>query len=697
MRDAARLMQALGMAGDAIEQIGRNAAIKRREREIEDQRAIQYDQGQAAQDFAENSPIWDDWIASRKIVLPDGIKGDDIPEFARSLATQFMPEGMSQAYQDEFLRRAGPRLVSRLTAQEAANRAETHAALRQNQLDRVAGEIEAARLSESADVLVRDTQMHPDEAKAEIGLHAMKSAVVFASDDPIRARKALDAAAAYLGDSHKAEQAVYRAQFEQEASRVEKRKHEAVIEHIERRFEQGHALHAIEKELNRISTVGALPARNLSQFRARIAQQRDEMEREALRIQSEQERQELESEYRSLARNMANHPEYPLYLLPEMEHTLPNGQTVSLNKSRIMQETIDLEVSRIAAIHADEPAIAFAKQVQLVGRNAIVPSEWESRLNKAGIQASVGELIRAVTDPATGRGAFEAAEIPTPLVASVQMYMAIHAENPQVARIAMKDSGVEELYDMIAFAATLPEHRPEQRDDGTIDYGKAVVASVRALDARGSGGSRLADSAPMDELRNAASTLGGNNSFYVEERLSLTARFYRSLHGVSWERAMSQAVETFEQTHAKLNQNWINLHGSSLPVEGLSMATEIIARQYARTATDRGTDDGVRDRDLALIPDGRNHWRLVNARAFNRDVEQPNIAGLSAFTTAELHEIIRGANERSAEQNAKLLEKIRQENAARTQARRADRLRKLAIDLNLPRDRFFGTGIGDDE
>jgi len=514
-------------------------------------------------------------------------------------------------------------VVGALYRREEVLRNKNHAALLNTTLAG-ASTADAGGLQQATDTLVNRLDVPLPAAKAAVAKSRLDYAVQLAAMDPVGARRALAEATEFSGGTIPEEVLNARSKIENAIEADRRAKSNEILNDMLRQLSE-QPVAAVEAQLNRPLISSQMDGSDVFRLRQAIDAKKDEMRRETIGLIVQAQKAEYDEAYQNIGVALSSEKGAGggLYRLEDRKVTLANGQEYTLKASETKQAIADQAWQE--ARNDPNPAQAFGQMVEWVSRNGVIPTEWDQNLNNAGLQASLAQIVPPRD---VGTGYTPPVKLPPNLQQAYEQYKMIRAVSPGVAARAMKDATTESLFDLAAFAETLPQ------------FGSGPGAMAAALHVANQNQKYGAAEPSWRDIQSRAEDIGGGNVGYVRDELQRSTKFYMRLNGVTQEQALSQAEAAFRKNNTKLNGNWVYTRSvADASPALLESVVPIIAKNYVNT---RGDDEGVRAKDLTLIPIGPNQWAL--SRADLSSVESTLVedlqSGTGTFTTQQLYEII---------------------------------------------------------
>ncbi len=475
---ADQILTSLGLAGQFSAQLGNLAQheqFKRQQKEAKldaeaqarlDQanealkRQDDFFRGEAARDVGASAPDWEALIAKG---------GADIPQTTNRQAAEMfltarLPDSLSPAYRDEFMKRAMPWVAEQIAKRRDTNDTQSKKVLLQNLKDGSGGYTSTEPMERAIDTAVKALGVDETVARGEIGLNALNLAAIRGEEDQFKA------AMTVLGDNFKNEAAVEQARFEStlegrkqdarntlrdnvaavrldsrsfEAQRVEARKHLKTA-----------GSDAVDTELRQIDAMEEAAGREAHKGRMNIA---------AMGVRS----QMLDN-----AREIMNTT--GAYDLPEvMEQQLPDGSTIRIKREDAAAHIVATDFEKIDAQQPDETVRAVQKinYLRKQGEDAVY-QPWASTMNAAGTLANTAS--RQSDDPKA---------IPERLIAAVGLYRLLKTNGASsIVQSHVKDEASLEFL-RLADAQINNVRAVPGKGAGDADIRDAIAAAARAHSA----------------------------------------------------------------------------------------------------------------------------------------------------------------------------------------------------------------------
>jgi hypothetical protein len=302
----------------------------------------------------------------------------------------------------------------------------------------------------------------------------------------------------------------------------------------------------------------------------------------------------------------------------EEDVTSRNVEAVTKGMGAYIEEvTVPTKTGETRTISVEDQKKAAAKRL-------VDQSEWLVTKGKAtpeqafGMQVetfSVGNLRNPKWEHVLSAGPKSATqftlsggEVPPALQDSVDLYMKLHAANPKLLEMHIKDSADRDFYEAYRVATQYGKLKPEQAMQ------TAMMQTSDPSKFQGAGTQQRFD---QIDTRVKSITYGGiggwfgstpKNQGYVANEIGRLGKFYAQ-NGMSADDALEEAKKRFEATHTEVKGNFIYTAGKDTPPNFAELATRAIDK-YVK---DFGETEGVDADDLTIRPaTNGNGWMIVH-------------------------------------------------------------------------------------
>jgi hypothetical protein len=482
-------------------------------------------------------------------------------------------------------------------------------------------------------------------ARASLLIRTLNAAASIGDDE------AFERVAGAMGDDFNTEIQVARATLDTQLGQEQREIESLAKDQVERAFsrlQRGEAsFEEVRGTIDRLEEQGTLPAASAVGFRDEVERRRATIASDAVQTVLDGIQEQYLDDLAEAMRTSGDN--FNLALIGDLPD--PRG-----NKTPLLTREAAMEIVRqreFAAIDAaiTDPGANLAAKVEYVGMNRVVPPEWERMMSYGA--TTIGTIT-------------ETGEVPQSAQASLEFFRRVEAMNPNVARMVAGNN-----WEFLSKAA----NNAESTNQSVPEAIKAAARTGRNEVAY----SAAALSKAIQDVLPSGGIFGSPPKNLVQARARLEqiaeANLEASGGTISERKAAQDAKKQYLAETRLFNGYRVDTRGLDTP-----SWTDDIGRATAETWADEfGERDGIRARDLTLLPDPATRtWSLV-AENDRRPVDDSPV-----LTTQDLNLI--SAFLQDHERAAKLL-KVEKERERRAIIRSSSLASLLAVG-RAERQRF---------